>query len=65
MTPFEFVFALISIITSLALTQIIGGVVAIIRRKDRAGFFAYARAVGVDRVRRGHWQLGRALERSA
>jgi hypothetical protein len=38
MTPFEFVFALISIITSLALTKIITGVVAIIRHKDRAGF---------------------------
>lgn len=38
MTPFEFVFALISIITSLALTQIITGVVGIIRHRDRAGF---------------------------
>jgi len=34
-TPFEFVFALISIITSLALTQIIAGVVAIIRHRRR------------------------------
>ena len=33
MTPFEFVFALISIITSLALTKIITGVIAIIRHK--------------------------------
>lgn len=38
MTPFEFVFALISIITSLALTRIITGVVAIIRHQDRSGF---------------------------
>ena len=38
MTPFEFVFALISIITSLALTKIITGAVAIIRHKDRSGF---------------------------
>jgi hypothetical protein len=38
MTPFEFVFALISIITSLALTRIITGVVAIIRHTDRAAF---------------------------
>ena len=38
MTPFEFVFALISIITSLALTRIITGVVAIIRHQDRGGF---------------------------
>ena len=38
MSPFEFVFALISIITSLALTRIITGVVAIIRHKDRGGF---------------------------
>jgi len=38
MTPFEFVFALISIITSLALTQIITGVVAIIRHRERGGF---------------------------
>ena len=38
MTPFEFVFALISIITSLALTRIITGVVAIIRHRSRAGF---------------------------
>jgi hypothetical protein len=37
MTPFDFVFALISIITSLALTQIIGGVVAIIRHRERGG----------------------------
>lgn len=35
MTPFEFVFALISIITSLALTQIIAGVVALIRHRQR------------------------------
>ncbi len=38
MAPFDFVFALISIITSLALTQIITGVVAIIRHKERGGF---------------------------
>lgn len=38
MTPFEFVFALISIITSLAVTQIITGVIAIVRHKDRADF---------------------------
>ena len=38
MTPFEFVFALISIITSLALTRIITGVVAIVRHKERGGF---------------------------
>lgn len=38
MTPFEFVFALISIITSLALTQIIAGVVAIIRHRQRGAF---------------------------
>ena len=38
MTPFEFVFALISIISSLALTRIITGVVSIIRHKDRGGF---------------------------
>ncbi len=38
MAPFEFVFALISIITSLALTRIITGVVAIVRHSDRAGF---------------------------
>jgi hypothetical protein len=38
MTPFEFVFALISIITSLALTKIITGVVAIIRHQARGGF---------------------------
>ena len=38
MTQFDFVFALISIITSLALTQIITGVVAIIRHRDRGGF---------------------------
>jgi hypothetical protein len=34
-TPFEFVFGLISIITSLALTKIITGVVAIIRHPNR------------------------------
>ena len=38
MTPFEFVFALISIITSLALTRIITGVVAMIRHGERGGF---------------------------
>lgn len=38
MTPFEFVFALIAIITSLALTQIITWVVAIIRNADRGSF---------------------------
>jgi len=38
MTPFEFIFALISIITSLALAKIITGVVAIIRHEERAGF---------------------------
>ena len=38
MTPFEFVFALISIITSLALTQIIAGVVVIIRHRQRGSF---------------------------
>ena len=38
MAPFEFVFALISIISSLALTKIITGVVAIIRHRDRGGF---------------------------
>jgi hypothetical protein len=37
-SPFEFVFALISIITSLALTQIIAGVVAIIRHRQRGSF---------------------------
>ena len=37
MTPFEFVFALISIISSLALTKIITGVVAIIRHRERGG----------------------------
>lgn len=35
MTPFEFVFALVSVITSLALTHIIGGVVALIRARRR------------------------------
>jgi hypothetical protein len=40
MTPFEFVFALISIISSLALTKIITGVVAIIRHRERGGFSA-------------------------
>ena len=38
MTPFEFVFALISIISSLALTKIITGVVAIVRHRERGGF---------------------------
>ena len=38
MTPFEFVFALISIISSLALTRIITGVIAIIRHRERGGF---------------------------
>ena len=38
MTPFEFVFALISIISSLALTKIITGVVAIVRHLERGGF---------------------------
>jgi hypothetical protein len=37
MTPFEFVFALISIITSLALTQLITGGVAIVRHRERGG----------------------------
>lgn len=37
MTPFEFFFALISIITSLALTQLITGGVAIIRHRERGG----------------------------
>ena len=35
MTPFEFVFALISVITSLALTHLISGVVAILRHENR------------------------------
>lgn len=38
MTPFEFVLTLITMITSLALTKIITGVVSIIRHKDRHGF---------------------------
>ena len=38
MTPFEFVFALISVITSLALTKTITGVIAIIRHKERGSF---------------------------
>ncbi|HET9355861.1 MAG TPA: hypothetical protein VFO42_06825 [Sphingomicrobium sp.] len=38
MTPFEFVFALISIVTSLAMTKIITGVVAMIRYGDRSTF---------------------------
>ena len=38
MSAFEFVFGVIAIISSLALTQIITGVVAILRHKDRAGF---------------------------
>jgi hypothetical protein len=38
MTPFEFVFALISVVTSLALTKIITGVVSIIRHEDRHDF---------------------------
>lgn len=38
MTPFEFVLALISVITSLALTKIITGVVSIIRHNDRHDF---------------------------
>lgn len=38
MTPFEFVLALISVITSLALTKIITGVVSIVRHKDRQDF---------------------------
>lgn len=38
MTPFEFVFALISIVTSLALTKIITGVVAMIRYGERNSF---------------------------
>ena len=46
MTAFEFVFALISIITSLALTQIISGVVAMIRRR-RPGSFSLTHALWV------------------
>jgi hypothetical protein len=38
MTPFEFVFGLISVVTSLALTKIITGVVSIVRHKDRHDF---------------------------
>lgn len=38
MTPFDYVFALISIITSLALTRIISGAVAIIRHGEKATF---------------------------
>ena len=38
MSAFEFVFGIIAIISSLALTQIITGVVAIIRHRDRGGF---------------------------
>jgi hypothetical protein len=37
-TPFEFVLALISVITSLALTKIITGVVSIVRHQDRQEF---------------------------
>jgi hypothetical protein len=37
MTPFEFIFALISIITSLALTNIIAGVVVVVRHGERGG----------------------------
>jgi len=37
MSPFEFIFALISIITSLALTNIIAGVVVIVRHGERSG----------------------------
>lgn len=48
MTPFDFVFALISIISSLALTQIITGVVAIIRHGERASFsLAHAIWIGI------------------
>ena len=46
MTPFEFVFALISIITSLALTQIIAGVVTTIRHRQ-AGNFSLTHALWV------------------
>ena len=38
MTPFEFVLALISVITSLALTKIITGVVSIVRHPNRQDF---------------------------
>ena len=38
MTPFEFVFALISIISSLALTKIITGMVGVVRHRERGGF---------------------------
>lgn len=38
MTAFEFVFALISIITSLALTHIITGVIAMIRHRKKGSF---------------------------
>lgn len=38
MTAFEFIFALISLITSLALTQIITGVVGIIRNRQPGSF---------------------------
>ena len=38
MTPFEFVLALISVITSLALAKIITGVVSILRHRNRQDF---------------------------
>lgn len=38
MSPFEFVFAMVSVITSLALVQIVTGVVELIRHHDRHGF---------------------------
>src|SRR5687767_14440006 len=71
MTPFEFVFALISIITSLALTHIVTGVVAIIRHKERGSFsFTHALWVWVDfAVVIGNWGAmwgaGRDLDWSA
>jgi hypothetical protein len=38
MSPFEFVFAMVSVITSLALVHIVSGVVDLIRHHDRHGF---------------------------